>query len=281
MDIKGKLKGIMTEEEVVKFEGSIQSLINEQVEARLATEIDSIKKKYDVVAEEYCKKMINEGIESAKKTLIAEYDQKMLVLEDKVLKGLDMFLEQEILPQVSEETIQKIAINEAFAPIVMGIKKVLEENYIAVDTEGSSLLSEAKQEIVDLKKQLSESISEKMTLNERLEKVATYLLISESTNGLNEEQKKRTSEMFKDKSFDEVEGKIKGFVEFLVESEVKGTTTVEGGAPAPAADGQPSVPGVIMEGAAAGPAPVIPAVPKIEDLFSDANVIERADKFML
>ena len=54
MDIKGKLKGIMTEEEIQKFESSLSGIINEQVEARLATEIDSIKKKYDAVAEEYC-----------------------------------------------------------------------------------------------------------------------------------------------------------------------------------------------------------------------------------
>lgn len=285
MDIKEKLKGIMNEEEVKKFETSLQTIINEQVEARLATEIDGIKKKYDSVAEEYCKKTIAEGVEAERTKLIAEYDQKMLVLEDKVIKGFDTFLEQEILPQISEDTIKKIAINEAFAPIVAGIKKVFEENYVAVDTEGSSLLSEAKQEIIDLKQQLSDSIAEKMTLNERLEKVATYLLISESTNGLNEEQKKRVSEMFKDKPFEEVEEKIKGFVQFICESAGAPAAPAAPVVPAvPPADGSaPVVPptGVIMEGAAAGPMNQPPAVPKTDDLFSDEHVIERAERFML
>lgn len=276
MDIKGKLKGIMTEDEIQKFESSLSGIINEQVESRLVTEIDGIKKKYDSVAEEYCKKTISEGVEVAKKTLIAEYDKKILALEDKCIKGLDLFIEQEILPQVSEDTIKKIAINEAFAPIVLGIKKVLEENYIAIDTEGSSILSEAKQEITDLKKQINEHISEKMSLNERLEKVATFLLISESTNGLNDEQKGRVKEMFTDKPFDEVEGKIKGFVQFLTESEVKGGA----GTPAPAKDGTPGAAGVMLEGVAAAPG-VAPAAVKPEgDVLQDIDVIARAEKFM-
>ena len=276
MNIKEKLKGIMTEEEITKFEGSLQTIIIEQVEAKVATEIDSIKKKYDSVAEEYCKKTISEGIEAERTKLIAEYDTKVLAIEDKVMKGFDVFLETEILPQISNATIKKIAINEAFAPIVVGVKKVLEENFIAVDSEGSSILGEAKEEIVDLKNQLSESIAEKMTLNERLEKVATYLLISESTNGLNEDQKKRVSDMFKDKPFEEAESKIKGFVEFLCESAIAGAA-----APAPAADGTIPPTGVILEGAAAGPAIVPPVVPDItSNLPSDEKVVERAERFL-
>jgi len=278
MNIKEKLKGMMSEAEIASFEASVQTLINEQVESRLATEIDSIKKKYDTVAEEYCKKTISEGIEAERTKLIADYDQKILVIEDKVTKGFDLFLEQEILPQISDETITKIAINEAFSPIVAGIKKVFEENYIAIDTEGSSLLSEAKQEIVDLNKQLSESIAEKMALNERLEKVAKFLLISESTNGLNDAQKGRVKDMFESKSFEETEDKIKGFVEFLCESEVKaGTTTEADTTPAPA-----SATGIIIENVVEAPAPEAPApeaTPAPAPL--DENVVERADRFMM
>lgn len=279
MKITEKLKGILSDEEIQKFESSVQTLISEQVEARLATEVDGIKKKYDTVAEEYCKKMINEGIEEGKKALVAEYDQKMLALEDKVVKGLDLFLEQEILPQVSEKSIQKIAINEAFAPIVTGMKKLFEENYIAIDTEGSALLSEAKQEITNLKNQLSESISDKMGLNERLEKVANYLLISESTNGLNTTQKKRVSDMFKDKSFEETEGKIKGFVQFICESEVKKGTTVEGQeVPKEVLEAGKKQKGLLKEEAEVPPTPEPKADPVPE--VTDENVAARADRYM-
>lgn len=281
MDIKAKLKGVLTEEEIKSYEKSVEALISEQVEARVADEITSIKAKYDTVAEEYCKKMIAEGVEEAKTKLIAEYDQKMVALEDKVVKGLDMFIENEILPQVSDETIQKIAINEAFAPIVTGIKKVLEENYISVDTEGSALLSEAKKEIVDLKSQLSSSIKEKMQLNERLEKVATFLCISESTEGLKPSQKKRVTDMFAGKPFEEVESKIKPFVQFICESEVAGAS--------PDAD----VPADVLAAGAAGAdvdAPVPDAEPTPEPTADPApatdgvvneNVAERANQFLL
>lgn len=278
MNITEKLKGIMSEDEIAKFEASVQTLINEQVEAKVATEIESIKAKYDAVAEEYCKKMIAEGVESAKQTLIGEYDGKILDIEDKVIKGFDLFLEQEIIPQISDDTITKIAINEAFAPIVTGIKRVFEENYVALDSEGTALLSEAKKEISRLNETLSESISEKMELNERLEKVATHLLMSESTNGLNVDQKKRVSEMFKDKPFEEVEKKIGGFVQFLCESEVKRTAKPaekDSTKPAPA-----SKDGVILENAIGDTSEPKAAPETKTPETSESSVIDRADFFM-
>ena len=260
MDIKKKLEGIMTPEDISAFEKSVEQMINEQVESKVKEETESLKKKYDVVAEEYCKKMIAEGIESEKKTLLKEYDEKLVVLEDKLIKNFDKFLDEEIIPQVSDETIGKIAVNEALNPIVNGIKKVLEENYISFDSEGSAILGEAKNEIVKLKKELSGTIAEKMQLNERLEKVATFLLINESTEGLSPASKKRVSDMFKTKSFDEVESHIKEYVEFLVESENKSTDETKG---------------VISEDV--NPEPKV--LPKVADTESIDDVIERANKF--
>jgi hypothetical protein len=176
--------------------------------------------------------------------------------------------------QTGINTLDLAAAAPTYAEIIEIIKKVLEENYIAVDCEGSSLLSEAKEEIINLKQQLSDSIAEKIVLNERQEKIATYLLISESTNGLSPEQKKRVSDMFKDKPFSEAEAKIKGFVEFICESEVKKGTTVDNTSPAPA-----SADGVILENVIGD----IDTTPKPEPTIpenSDLDVINRADRYM-
>jgi hypothetical protein len=218
MDIKKKLEGIMKPEEIKEFETSVEKMINEQTEARVIEETSKLQKKYDVAAEEYCNKKINEGVEEAKAQLIKEYDDKMDKIDEIVEKTLDTFLESEIIPQVSDEMINKIAINEAFAPIVNGMKQLLENNFVSVDSDGSKLLTEAKNEIINLKKETSDLIAEKIQLNERLEKAATFMLINEKSEGLTENNKKRMTEMFKGKSFDEVEGRINEYVEFLVES---------------------------------------------------------------
>jgi len=266
--LKEKLKSIgLSDEDITKVSTAAETMINEAVEERVTAETEKIKAKYDTVAEEYCQKKINEGVEATKKDLILEYDQKVAQLEDKVHKEIDLFLENEINTQISDDMLKKIAINETLDPVVKGIKKVLEENFISIDADGASLLKESKEEILKLRDQLSEAIADKMQLNERLEKVASHLLISESTKDLNEDQKKRVVEMFKGKSFDETEEKINGFVEFLVESDAKGGDKTkkdllsEGAEPAPASD----------------PAKV-PEDPKQPTEHED--VVNRADQFM-
>jgi hypothetical protein len=92
------------------------------------------------------------------------------------------------------------------------------ENNIELDSEGQKVVAEKTKAIEELEKNLSESIAKNMELEERLEKTATFLLISEKTEGLVETQKTRVLKMFKDKSFDEVKEKIDTFIEMVKES---------------------------------------------------------------
>jgi hypothetical protein len=222
MDIRKKLGEIgMSADDIKTFESSVEKMINEQAEARVVSESTRLQKKYDIAAEEYCNKMIAEGVETAKAELIKEYDAKVDQLDVAVEKTLDTFLESEILPQISDEIVGKLALNEAFAPIVNGMKALLENNFVAVDSDGSKLLSEAKQEILKLKKDASDAMAKNIQLNERLEKTATFMLINEKCEGLSKDSKKRVVAMFEGKSFDETENRISEYVEFLVESENK------------------------------------------------------------
>jgi hypothetical protein len=218
MGIRELLKESMAEEKIVAVEAAVEKLISESVEAKVALVTEDLKKKYDTVSEEYCKKMILEGVKTEKENLIKDYDAKFLQLEEKTLKDLDRFLDEEIVSQISNDTIRAIAINETFSPIVTGIKKVLEENHVAIDSEGEAILKEARSEIINLKEQTSQAISAKLLSEERLEKLASHLFLNEHTEGLSVDLKKRASEMFKDKSFDEIESKLPGFVTFLIES---------------------------------------------------------------
>ena len=57
-----------------------------------------------------------------------------------------------------------------------------------------------------------------MEAEDRLEKSATFLLISEKTKGLTESQIQRVTKMFKNKKFDEVKDAIDEFVTMVKES---------------------------------------------------------------
>jgi hypothetical protein len=213
--IREMLSKIMQAEDLTRFETLLTEHINTLVTAKEA----EIKTKYDLLTEEYTGKKIAEGVEAAKKVLIEEYEGKMTAIEEKVNKQLDLFLESEIIPQVTDETIGKIALNESLMPIVKGMKNLLESHNISIDESGTSILKEAKEEILGLTKQLDEKTKSVMLLNEKLEASAKLILIQESTENLKPEQKKRVTEMFSGKGFDETEEKLGSFVKLLLESD--------------------------------------------------------------
>ncbi len=270
LTIRDKLKNNgFTDEQLGEIEGIVEGMINEAVETKAQKVEKDLQNKYDLLAEEYCNKMIKEGVEEQKTQLIKKYDKKIMMIESKILKNLDRFIDDQIIPQVSDEMVEKIALNETLDPVVKGIKKVLEENYIHVDSDGSSLLREAKQELVKKNKQCSDLIAEKMQLNERLEKVATHLLMSESTQGLDSSQRKRVHEMFKDKNFDEVEEKLPNFVKMLLESN------------SPRNDRNLNL---LRENAEVEPKIDIPRVPENEEqdeISPSEKIIYEADRYML
>jgi hypothetical protein len=217
--LKEMLSKILQPEDMAKFESLLTESISTAVAAAVTAKEKEIKDKYDLLSEEYCKGKIEEGIATAREQIILEYDEKMVQLSNKADQQLDLFLEQEIIPQVTDQTIGKIALNEALMPIVTGMKTLLESHGISIDTTGSSILKEARDEIVRLTEENDKAIKNQMVLNEQLEASAKFILLQEKIENLKPEQKKRTLQMFESKGFDETEDKIDSFVKFLIENE--------------------------------------------------------------
>jgi hypothetical protein len=218
--ITEKIKEMLTPEDLKVFEAAIEKMIA----TRVALKEEEIKAKYDELAEEYVSKKVSEELENAKASLIEEYDVKLKSIEQKVVTKLGSFLDHVIVEQISEEAIEKLAINEIAMPIVEQIKKVFGSNYIDLDTDGSGLLKQEQKKVASLEKEISEAHAKIMESEERLEKSATFLLISEKTEGLTKTQKQRVAKMFKNKKFEEVKEGIDTFVEMIkesVESKVK------------------------------------------------------------
>jgi len=222
-NITQKIREMLTPADLKMFEGAIESMINDKVKGKLADMValkeEELKTKYDTLAEEYVAKQIDARLDSEKASLVESYDKKLNLLEKKVVSKLDSFLDHVITEQISDEAIEKLAINEVALPVVSKIKSIFAENHIELKSDGEAIIKEATDKSATLEKQLSESIAKNMELEERLEKSATFILMSEKTEGLTATQKQRVVEMFKDKHFNEVEKKIDNFVELIKEGE--------------------------------------------------------------
>jgi len=212
--ITEKIKEMLTPEDLKTFEAAVEKMIAQKV----ALKEEEIKAKYDELADEYVQKKLAEETETLKASLIEEYDSKLKNIEKKVITKLGSFLDHVIVEQITDEAIEKLAINEIAMPVVEGIKKVFASNFVELDSDGSGLLKAEQKKNAELEKQLSDTQEKVMEAEERLEKSATFLLISEKTEGLTGTQKSRVAKMFKNKRFDDVKDNIDTFVEMVKES---------------------------------------------------------------
>ena len=222
-NITQKIREMLTPADLKMFEGAIDSMISDKVKAKLADMItlkeEELKNKYDTLAEEYVAKEIDARLDGEKASLVESYDKKLNLLEKKVVSKLDSFLDHVITEQISDEAIEKLAINEVSLPLISKMKAVFAENHIELKSDGEKIVKEATAKADSFETQLSESIAKNMELEERLEKSATFILMSEKTEGLTATQKQRVVSMFNDKHFNEVEKKIDNFVTLIKEGE--------------------------------------------------------------
>lgn len=230
MKIIEKLKDVLKQEDLKELNDQIKQMVNEEVEKRVAVIADEHKEKLDKLAEEYVEKAIAEE----KKNLAEENKKELEEMEDRLIGWLDGFLDEEINEQISDEQLEKIAINETLEPIVKGIKKLFEENHIELDSEGSSLLKTKEDEIEDLKNENSSIMAKNIEYKEILEKVAIKKLIEEKTEGLSDEESKKVSVMAENvNSFDILKEKIDTIVDIVLEESNKSQKSDENDDPTP------------------------------------------------
>ena len=215
--ITDKIKKMLTPSDQKVLEEAIEKLIS----TRVALREDEMKTKYDELAEEYCKKEVAERLEKEKAALVESYDEKLNNLEKKIVSKLDSYIEHVISEQISDETLNKIAVNEVALPLIVNIKKLFSEHYVDLDSEGSALLKQRDLKVKELEEKVAEMTKKIVESEERLEKSAAFLLISEKTDGLTQTQKQRVVKMFKNKNFNEIKENIDEFVNMVKESAEK------------------------------------------------------------
>lgn len=216
-NILSKLKGVMTEQDLAKFESAVKDMIDEKVNILIEAKTTELENK----AEEFCTKEVTERLVVEKENLIKEYDSKLEKFENNIVEKLDLFLETEITNNISDEMINRIAVNETYRPIVEDIVKIFEEKYVALDTEGFGILKEAKDEIVKLEEEVSNHIADKMELQTESDKQKSVILYLEKTEGLNKTQKDKVLTMIEGKQYTDVKKTISSVIDLVVEQEDK------------------------------------------------------------
>jgi hypothetical protein len=224
MKITEKLKELMTESDLLAFEKAIEDLIKEETDKKVA-ELD---KKYELLSEEFLATEKAKLVETLNEEYKVKLEESVDELEDSIVTKLDAFLDSEITENISDAAIEQAAINEVAMPIVEGIKKLLEESFVTVNTDGAKLVSDKDNEIAELKTQLDEKIAESIEYKELAEKGAKMLLLKEKTDGLTDVQKERVMTVYESKDFDFIESKIDDFVKLVCEEETKDADKTEG-----------------------------------------------------
>jgi hypothetical protein len=221
-NITQKIREMLTPEDLKIFESAVESMISDKVGDKLGEMVQlkesELQVKYEKLAEEYVKKTVAKKLVSEKAKLVEGYDKKLALLEQKIVTKLDSYLNHVISEQISDDMLEKIAINETLAPVVEGIRNVFTENHLKVNSKAQGAIDSLRAEMSELKTELTESIDKRIQLEGKLEQSAVYLLISEKTNGLTKTDKQKVVEMFKDKDFDEVDGKIDNYLGLIKES---------------------------------------------------------------
>lgn len=209
-----------------------QKKIKESVEAKTA-QLEDIANKY---CEERCANLSEEAnakVEAYKKKLeeaseqyifeyfqekfTEQYGKELEAIEEKVITGLDKYLEYNINEKISPNLIQKTALSETYAPIIDGIKRLFEDEYVPMDLSGSKKYREMKAENAQLQTTLKKKLEENMRLAELAENNGKKSLISEKISDLSAAQRVKVKKFFKEKSLNETKKDIDAYIEMIQE----------------------------------------------------------------
>lgn len=206
-------------EAVEKKTAEIENIANKYCEERCAmlskeanTKVESYKKKLEEASEQYI-------FEYFDQKFVEKYGEELEALEDKVITGLDKYLRFSIDEKISPALIQKTALTETYAPIIDGIKRLFEDEYVPMDLSGSKKMREMKAVNAQLEKSLKKQLDENMRLAELVEKSGKKSLISEKVSDLSASQRVKVKKFFKNKSLNETKQDIDAYIEMISEQE--------------------------------------------------------------
>jgi len=154
-------------------------------------EQSKIKEKLSSIIEVKSKELLESSLKEEKERLIEEYEEKFedykKEITSKFSNFVDSIIEEEMV--IPDNILEYARKGELYHDLIEQFKVRLSIDEGLLDNEVKSLLKEAKEEILNLKKELDETIDETLELKEDNQALSAELYLRKKTDGLTESQK--------------------------------------------------------------------------------------------
>jgi hypothetical protein len=161
------------------------------------SEQEVIKEKLQTLIEVKAQELSESKLDEEKNKLIEAYEEKFDAYKEditgKFSNFVDEILEQEL--QIPEKILEYARKGELYSDLIEQFKVRLGVDEGLLDEEVKALLKEAREEIVKLRDELNESISDKLQTKQDATELAAEVYLHRKTSGLTESQKKHVLEM--------------------------------------------------------------------------------------
>ena len=154
-------------------------------------EQEAIKEKLETLIELKAKEALDEKLQAEKDKLIEQYEEKFDAYKEDITSKFSNFVDEILESEMTipDKVLEYARKGELYADLIEQFKVRLGVDEGLLDEEVKSLLKEAKTEIVELRKQLDKSISEKLETTKDAQDLAAELYIRRKSDGLTESQK--------------------------------------------------------------------------------------------
>jgi hypothetical protein len=150
-----------------------------------------IKEKLNSIIEIKTKELLESSLKEEKERLIELYEEKFedykKEITSKFSNFVDSVIEEEMV--IPDNVMEYARKGELYHDLIEQFKIRLSVDEGLLDREVKGLLKEAKEEIINLKKELNQKIDESLEIKEDAQKMASELYLRKKTDGLTESQK--------------------------------------------------------------------------------------------
>jgi hypothetical protein len=152
---------------------------------------EDLKEKLQTIVEVEAKKLSDSQLNEQKQQLVEDYEQKFDEYKDDITQKFSNFvdnvLEKELV--IPEKIMEYAKKGELYHDLIEQFKVRLSVDQGLLDEEVKSLLKEAKDEIIRLRKDMDTHISENLELQKDAQEMAAALYLHDKCRGLTESQK--------------------------------------------------------------------------------------------
>ena len=183
---------------------------------------ENIKEKIETIIDLKASEKLEEKLTEEKNQLIESYEQKFEEYKDDITSKFSNFVdsvldEELVIPDKIMEFAKK---GELYNDLIEQFKVRLSIDEGLIDKEVKDLLKEAKEEIVKMREEMNEMISENLEVKTDAQQLAAELYLRKKADGLTESQKKKVFAVLEGVvSKDEIDKKFDIIIESLNEQD--------------------------------------------------------------